>query len=364
MKIRTVCGDIAPEELGFTTMHEHTMLDLSIASAFMKNIFPPIPDQMLEFVPQNYGFLKTGVYLLSKDLKVVDDFDYLANELGCFKALGGNALCDCSPIGIRIQVEKIRQLSEKTGLHIICATGIYTEISRPPELMGKDADFFYQLFKHEVECGIDGTDIKPGILKCALATCTQEGITPGELAGLQACARLSAETGMCVHIHTDPTVPGELILSAIDSAIHNQGVDPERILVCHMDNRIASGVSIADYLKNPDLDRTLNLDVQKALLDRGISIGLDTWGMPISSQYSFVPDDLERLKALITLLDLGYSKQITLGDDFSSKIQGRTYGGYGCTRFTEFALPMLAQMGYQEQIRHLTVDNPARILAF
>ena len=25
--IRTVCGDIAPEDLGFTDMHEHTITD-------------------------------------------------------------------------------------------------------------------------------------------------------------------------------------------------------------------------------------------------------------------------------------------------------------------------------------------------
>lgn len=364
MKIRTVRGDIAPEALGFTSMHEHTMLDLSIASEFMKNILPPIPEQMLKFVPQNYGFLKTGVYLLSEELKVVDDFDYLTSELGYFKALGGNAICDCSPIGVRIHIEKIRELSEKTGLHIICATGIYTEISRPQELMGKDADYLYGIFKNEVEHGIDGTDIKPGILKCALATCTQDGITPGEIAGLQACAKLSAETGMSVHIHTDPMVDRKLILEAVDHAIQNQGVHPERILVCHMDNRIANSVPVENYLKTPGLDRTLNLDLQKALLDRGINIGLDTWGMPVSNPQYFMPDDMERLKALITLLDLGYSKQITLGDDFSCKIQGRTYGSYGCTRFTEFALPMLEQMGYKEQILHLTVENPARILAF
>ena len=48
-------------------------------------------------------------------------------------------------------------------------------------------------------------------------------------------------------------------------------------------------------------------------------------------------DDFERLKALMTLIDLGYEDQITLGHDFSSKIMRRTYGNYGCTRFLELA---------------------------
>ena len=37
-KITTVRGEIAPEALGFTTLHEHTFLDMRIASEFLKKI--------------------------------------------------------------------------------------------------------------------------------------------------------------------------------------------------------------------------------------------------------------------------------------------------------------------------------------
>lgn len=364
MRITAVRGDIAPEQLGFTSMHEHTLLDLSIAGEFMKNMFPDVTDDQLTFTPENYGFLKTGTYLLSKELQIIDDFDYLVKELNHFKAIGGNSICDCSPIGARIQINRIRELSAVTGLNIICATGLYTETSRPAGFIGKDESYMYNMFKQEIEEGIDGTNIRPGFLKCALATCGPNGIADGEIAALHACAKLSAENGMSVHIHTDPMIDGDSILDAIDEAINLCGVKPERITVCHMDNRIASGVSVGDYLEDPGTDRTLDLDLQKALLDKGMTIGLDTWGMPINNPNFFMPDDMERLKALITLINLGYTKQISLGNDLSSKIQGRAYGGYGCTRFAEFGLSMLEQLGYEKEIPVLTIENPARILAF
>ena len=364
MKIMTVCGEISPEKLGVTSLHEHTFLDMRIAGSYLKGYFKNAPAEMLAFKPENYAFLKTGVYLASDDCAVTDDPDYLAREYGFFKADGGQSVCDCSPIGVRGDVLKMRELSKKTGLNIVCATGIYTMSSRPAELLGKTDEDYYQVFRREVEQGIDGTDIHPGMLKAAIATYGPDGkLMDGELAGIRACARLSGETGLSVHIHTDPVVSGDDVVAAAKLAIE-YGAQPDKVHICHMDNRIAKDVPVGEYLTKPELDRTLNLDEHKKLLDLGVTIGLDTWGMPVTNNAFFMPDDFERLKALITLLDLGYGDQITLGCDFSSKIMGRTYGGYGCTRFMEFALPMLEQNGHGEAIRKLVIENPARILAY
>ena len=62
-KITTVRGEIAPEALGFTTLHEHTFLDMRVASEFLKKYFNSIPASMLNFAPENYAFLKSGVYV-------------------------------------------------------------------------------------------------------------------------------------------------------------------------------------------------------------------------------------------------------------------------------------------------------------
>lgn len=358
-KITTVCGDIAPDQLGFTTMHDHTFIDLSVSGAYMESMFPGIPQEMVRFVPENYGFLKSGTYLMCKELQVVDDLEGMAKEYGYFAALGGKSVCDPAPSTARGDVRKMRALSEKTGLNIICATGIYHEAAIAEDMRNRDTGFYYHFCKDEIEKGIDGTDVHPGLLKAALATGSET-----ETAVLEACVRLSAETGMSVHVHTEPTMDGDEILDLLNATTKKYGVDPGRVVVCHMDNRIACGVMVGDYLEDPDVDRTLDLTIQKALLGQGYNIGLDTWGMPVVNPNFFMPDDFERMKALVTLIDLGYAGQITLGNDFSSKLMWRAYGGFGCTRFEEYALPLLEQLGREEAVKKLVYENPTRILAY
>jgi phosphotriesterase-related protein len=77
-----------------------------------------------------------------------------------------------------------------------------------------------------------------------------------------------------------------------------------------------------------------------------------------------MPDDFDRLKALVLLCDEGYSKQIVLGNDMANKFMGRSYGNYGYTRWLGFALPMLETLDRGDWIADLTINNPARILAY
>lgn len=132
-RITTVRGDINADDLGFTSMHEHTLLDLRPAGKFMKNLFPDVTQEMVDFKLENFPFLKTGTYLINDELAVVDDLDFLVKEYGFFKELGGKSVCDCSPSNIRGNILGIRSLSELTGLHLICATGFYTESSQPAD---------------------------------------------------------------------------------------------------------------------------------------------------------------------------------------------------------------------------------------
>lgn len=358
-RITTVCGDIAPEQLGFTSMHDHTFVDLRVTGKYMEAMFPQVTREMVEFKPENYSFLKTGTYLMCPELQVVDDLEGMVKEYGYFKALGGQSVCDPVPSTGRGDVRKTKALSERTGINFITATGIYHETAIPQEFRGQDVKFYYDYCKGQIEDGIDGTDIYPGVLKAALATGTDT-----ENNAVEACIRLTAETGLSTHIHTEPMMDGDEIVALLDRLCEKYSVDHDRILVCHMDNRIAGSVMVTDYLEEPETDRTLDLNLQKTLLEKGYNIGLDTWGMPVENSNFFMPDDFERLKALVTLIDLGYGDHITLGNDFSSKLMWRAYGGHGCTRFITFGLQMMEMLGREDQIHKLVYDNPARILAY
>jgi len=364
MKITTVNGEILPQNLGFTSMHDHTLIDTSIAGAFMKRIFHDIPGEMLEFRPENYGFLKTGVYLMSPQLQNVDDMEFLLNEYKYFSQAGGRSVVDPAPVGIRGNVKQLQEFSRRSGLQLICATGIYTATSRPDNLKGKGEEELYQYFRKEITDGIDGTDVHPGILKCAAATYGANGIMQEEIDGIRACSRLSAETGLAVYLHTDSQVRGEDLLKIVRMMISECGADPRKIEVCHMDNRLACSVSVKDYIQKENAARNISLETHHRLLDLGVNLGLDTWGMPIHSTQMFFTDDFDRMKALIILVREGYDGQLTLGNDFSSKIAGRQYGEAGCTAFITHGITALKENGMEKAITQITIDNPVRILAY
>ena len=358
-RVTTVLGDISPEDLGFTDMHDHTFLDMGISGSYMEEMFPDTTQEDVAFKPENFVKLQEGNYLINKDLQHVNDLDLLAKEYGFFTALGGKSLLDPTPIGMRESVAGRVELAKRTGLNIVISTGFYHETSIPPEHMDQGEDHFYRIIKGEFEHGVEGTDVRPGAIKCALSYCLEN-----ETDSLNASFHLAAETGMLVCVHTEPTTPADDLIDTLEAAVARYGVSREKVNVCHMDNRIACSVVPEDYLTDESLDRTLDLELQRQLLGMGYNIGLDTWGLPLLVPNFFMPDLFERTKALYLLCNEGYAGQITLGNDLSGKLCMRTYGQWGPTAFIEFGLARLRELGHEDWIHTLTVETPKRLLAY
>lgn len=360
-RITTVRGDISPDELGFTTMHEHTICDLS----FMKNqigFIPPIPPEMLALKPENYAFLRSGAGIFSDECSTLGNVDYLVKELKAFKKIGGNAVVDASPIGLRGNVNDLKKASELAGVHIICATGLYHAMAQPKEFMSQSEEELINYFEKEINEGIDGTDIKPGFLKCALNVLnTDNTLHELELKTLRACAKVAAKTGMSLHVHTAVPLTCDHILQGVDIALNECGMKADKLYMMHLDAFLRTPAKISDYYSNIESVRGVNTELQTKVLESGVNIGFDSWTALVST----LPDDYDRVKGLVDLLKKGYSSQIVLGHDIYDKSRGVTYGYTGFTGFAGFVLPILKQLGFGDDvISNLTVENPARILAY
>ena len=98
-EIMTVCGPIAPNELGFTSMHEHILHDSRVFRERLEKLLPkdvPIPMDADEPVCiENIGYLRRN-YFLSWDAVSMDDEDLMTAEMVDFKASGGEAVVDMS----------------------------------------------------------------------------------------------------------------------------------------------------------------------------------------------------------------------------------------------------------------------------
>ena len=345
-KITTVCGDISPQELGVTSMHGHT---LRYTKLIRRAILDLTPAEMRSLVAPTF----------TVEGEMIDDVDYFIDELNAFKKIGGNALCDCSMAGTRVNLPGVREMSKKTGVNIIYASGLFLANGRPDELIGADEKTLIAHFEKEISEGMDGTDVKPGFLKVSLATLGPDAMPEeNEVRAFKAAAKVAAGNGMSVFVHITPPVAYDDILDLVDEVIAESGIDPGRILIMHTDYSFTSQHILFEYVTNFDYTKNINTDYAQKMLEKGVNISIDNWGVASTNIYSNLPDDFDRLKGLITLIDRGYEDQIVIGHDEDSPL---------CRRYTrafEFAIPVLENFGYDEAIKKITIDNPARILAY
>lgn len=361
--IKTVCGTITPEKLGFTTMHEHTIADMSQLVTAQQTYKDMIPQEKLSVRPENMAFLRNGFGLFSDECSARDDFDWLKRELEIFRdQAGGNAVVDASPIPMRGDVRLMQKASKETGVHMIIGTGLYYAMGRSEEYRNMKQEEVYNLCKKEVEEGIDDSDIFPGFLKCGMSSMGGGSKIPVcEWETLRALAQLSAETDMSLHVHTAVPMTDQQILDVARCAI-DCGCKPDRLLMMHLDQYLRRPMNIDEYICNFSLPRTINIDLQCRLLDMGCNIGFDSW----DSLVYILPDNFDRLKALVELLRRGYGGQIVLGHDITDKSHSASYGYTGFTGFAVNAIPKLIEFSDKfdaTQIKMMTYDNPARILA-
>lgn len=366
-KIMTVMGPIAPNELGFTSMHEHILFDFSYYGELARKKFPP-PDKIRfpcerddPIKIENLAFLRNGYYSYIKDNTVNHDEDLMIAEINDFKFAGGSAILENTVPGARGDVEGLRRISKATGVHIIASTGLYAEESWPKKFLDMSVDDFVEYMKNEIEHGIDGTDVKPGHLKFA-----PNSLSPREEKMLRAIARVSMETGYPATIHHGILLNKEQGRKMVKILVE-EGVQPERIVLAHMDKLSYNydSYQLKNYLLDPN-SRRLELDYAKEVLDLGFNISFDTFGhnWNLETRGWVNQTDYERLAGLIALIKEGYSKQLVIGCDIYEKCLTRRKGGDGFARLLNFVVPTLREIDiHEDDIQNITFENPARILS-
>ena len=355
-KILTVLGPIKPEELGFTTMHEHVMMDGGwVLRERYKGQLQSNDDRYTADDPvnlSNIGLIKRNFMTNWDGLSFIDE-EMMLGEVQDFQRSGGKAILEVSVPGIRTKVPAIKKISEKTGVHIIISTGLYTGDSWPDKYLPMGEKEIYDYMMDEVRNGVEDTGIKPGHLKIAVHSMTEK-----EESALRAAAKVANETGLSLTVHCSD---GRQVVEVLRS----EGMDPSRAVIAH----VATALGTRDLkllIMHPELN-TLKLDYVRELLDTGVNIGLEFSPGNVESEdqnRTLIPDWM-RLAGLIKLLDQGYASQIVLGTDTCAKVMTRRYGGEGYCRLTRFAIPKLRECGVSDyHIRAITEKNPARILAF
>lgn len=271
-------------------------------------------------------------------------------KLNRVRAAGIDTIVDLTPYDVGRDVRFLREMSRKTGLHMIAATG---QRFLPPTTAGtvmpsRSVEGLAAFFTKEVAQGIDGTDIKAGVIKI--------GVVAGEVAalediGLRAAVRTAAATGAPIRIHASAARrAGEKIAAILES----EGAIPARVSFDHSDD---SG----------DMDYFLGL------ARRGYCLGMDHVHRGLRAE--FQPPFARRAECIKLLADAGFADRLFLSQDVelggsllpqdAKEWRDTIDPAEGMLFTTSRLIPYLQQIGVSASDVHvMTVENPRRFFSF
>jgi phosphotriesterase-related protein len=324
-QVSTVTGMIEADQLGTTLIHEH-----------LRNSDEAVHEQW-----PSAGTAKEDP---PHEVGPGEDFEIAVREAKAAIDLGVKTIGEPTAMFLGRDVEFMRRVSEETGLQVIPCTGIYTYDYLPQFFVNRDPDQIADLFVQDIEEGIQGTEIKAAFIKCAA---DEPGVNENIEKVHRAAARASVRTGAPIMAHSRPasnTGPRQIEIFL------EEGVDPSKVQIAHTGD-------------------TDDLDYIEGLLEKGVWIGLDRYGLEI-----FLPYE-KRQQTAKALLERGYADRIFLSADsvattdwFPPNVIEQLLAAGAAKDWTirlvpEKVLPELREWGMtEEQERTMMIENPVRWL--
>lgn len=365
-QVMTVCGPVLPEQLGFTSMHEHILADCSMFRSRIRKRKPFIPRQAGRWeetlLMENRSAHRHDI-VLSLDNMRLDSEETMENEVADFKAGGGGTIVEVSAPGIRGRVEDLtafRRISEHTGVHIVASTGLYVEDTWPEWLRKLTFEEYVEFLQREISEGIGDTGVLPGHIKAAYET-----PSPQLAEYLRAAAQVSRETGMALQVHLGPDLtPAEVRENVVKPLMAGRCV-PSKTILCHVQFLLGL-LSLEELIGNPGYV-PFDASFLRELAGTGFVLCFSPFGFEADNENLGIAHypDWYSLAGMLDLLRQGYTEQIVVGNDVFTKLATRRGGGDGYRRLNDFVVPALKSCGIADgDIQKIFVENPARILAY
>ncbi|HTC72969.1 MAG TPA: hypothetical protein VK655_08780 [Solirubrobacteraceae bacterium] len=314
--VETVQGAVDADELGLVLVHEHVRFrDEAVAAQW-----PSRYDEQLEH-------------------------DAALVAVKAAKERGVQTIVDPTAMFGGRDVRFMERVANETGVRIVACTGIYSYDYLPHYFANRDVDVMADHFVEDIERGIQDTGIKAAFLKCAADAA---GVTENVEKIHRAVARASVQTGASIMAHSMPAVatgPRQVEI------FQEEGVEMSRVQIAHCGD-------------------TDDLAYIEGLIDRGVYVGLDRYGLEM-----YLPIDRRNATAA-ELLRRGHAEQLMISQDFCASIDwfpleaGEQFEASGAIRNWSMTLvfdevvPALREQGVIDDDTFATIftENPRRWL--
>lgn len=294
---KTVLGEVTANELGIVLSHEHICCY------------------------NEYLYIMAGKQYLSKEELLNVSVKYL-KELK--EKYGLNTFIDCTPVNIGRDIELLKEVSQKSGVNIVCSTGFY--YTEETVLYNASAELIAEYIVKDAE------NINAGIIKCAVEN---ETISDFNKKLLIASAIAQKTLGLPIVLHTNASNKNGI--KALEILL-SEGVKPEAITLGHLSD-------------------TEDLEYVKQIGEYGCFIGFDR--LYDNKDEEYINRKVNNIKYLCKS---GYADKILLSHD------APFFNGFEATpkinekpRFSycfEYILPKLSKQIAEE----IMTKNPVKML--
>jgi 5-phospho-D-xylono-1,4-lactonase len=270
------------------------------------------------------------------DAPILNQADAIERELHDLVNVGVHLLVDCQPGGCGRNGQKLLDLSQKTGIHIVASTGFHLRRYYPASapLFDLDATKAAQHFIRELTEGLaEAPTVKAGTIKAACESRFSE--SPRAL--FEGAVEAALATGCAIEVHTERGADAE----AIVAFMLDRRLPPHKLILCHMDKR-------------PDFA------LHRELTSAGILLEYDTFLRP-----KYQPEQ-HVWTLLPQMLEVGFEESLVLATDLADlrmwHHMGRNPGAVG---LVTVVMRRLQQLGFsQKTVASVMGGNIIRAMAY
>jgi phosphotriesterase-related protein len=256
--LETVTGPLRAREVRWALAHEHFFVDFN---------GPTSPKYM--------------------DVDWADVTGACVNNARILRTQGVDLLIDWTNMGVGRNVLLLRDVSRRTGLKIVSASGIYKSLVPPQFEKASITDLAAHFFRELTE-GVDGTGIRAGWIKCAT---TEAGPTRGDTRIHRAAARAAKRARATISLHS----PHADATRAVVRTLESEGFDLRRFVWGH-----AQPSPVAEHV---------------AMARRGAMVQYDAISATTDPFFHGPTDDESMLDRIEEMIGAGFGDRVLVASD-------------------------------------------------